>query len=95
MAGLAACMALSAGLLALTATTSADTLQEISGERTSSTLAGELQTATQPSEPLLPLILPCDQPMGHDLLPHSNVTWQMEGQPGDVLSLHYPNTRVG
>ncbi len=95
LASLAACMALSAGLLALTATTSADTLQEISGERTSSTLAEELQTATPSSEPLLPLDLPCDQPMRHDLLPNSNVTWQMEGQPGDVLSLHYPNARDG
>ena len=95
LAGLAACMAVSAGLLALTATTSAEPLQEVSGERTSSTLADKVQTATPPSEPLLPFYLPCDQPMRHDLLPYSNVTWQMEGQPGDVLSLHYPNARDG
>ncbi len=93
LAGLAACMALSAGLLALAATTSADTLQESSRERTGGTLADDLQTATPSPEPLLPLNLPCDQPMRHGLLPHSNVTWQMEGQPGDVLSLHYPNAR--
>ncbi len=95
MASLAACMSISAGLLALTATTSADTLQEISGERPSGSLAEELQTATPSSEPLLPLDLPCDQPMRHGLLPNSNVTWQMEGQPGDVLSLHYPNASDG
>lgn len=95
LAGLAACMAVSAGLLALTATTSVEPLQEVSGERTSSTLADEVQTAIPSPEPLLPLNLPCDQPMRHDLLPHSSVTWQMEGQPGDVLSLHYPNAREG
>ena len=88
-------MALSAGLLALTATSSADTLPEISGERTSGTLTDELQTATPSPEPLLPLNLPCGQTMRHDLLPHSNVTWQMEGQAGDVLSLHYPNASDG
>jgi hypothetical protein len=95
LASLAACMALSAGLLALTATTSADTLQEFNGERASGTLADELQTATLSPEPLLPLNLPCDQPMRHDLVPHSSVTWQMEGQPGDVLSLHQPKAGDG
>ena len=89
LAGLAACMALSAGLLAVTVSTSAGPSQETSGKFSSGTLGDEPQTATPSSEPLLPLILPCGQSIRHELLPHSNVTWQIEGEPGDVLSVHY------
>ncbi|MEE8367291.1 MAG: hypothetical protein V3S30_03150 [Thermoanaerobaculia bacterium] len=89
LAGLASCMAFSAGLLAVTVSTSADSSQQTSGMFSGGTLAYEPQTATPSSEPLLPLYLPCGQSFRHELLPHSNVTWQIEGQPGDVLSLHY------
>ncbi len=89
LAGLAACMALSAGLLAVTVSTSADSSQETGGRFSSGTLADE---PTPSPEPLLSLNLPCGQSIRHELLPHSNVTWRIEGQPGDVLSLHYPST---
>ncbi len=91
MASLAACMALSAGLLAVTVSTSAGSSHETSGKFSSGTLADEPPTATPSSEPLLPLNLPCGQSIRHELLPRSNVTWQIEGQPGDVLSVHYPS----
>jgi hypothetical protein len=79
-------MALSAGLLVISTSTSADSSQKINGELSGGSFAEEPQTAIPSPEPFL---LACGQPILHELLPHSNVTWQIDGHPGDVLSLHY------
>ena len=89
LAILAACMALYAGLFIVSTANSADSSQDIGGFSSGENAAIKVQSATPSPETLLSIDLPCDKSMHHEVLPYSNVTWQMEGQPGDVLSIHY------
>ena len=87
---LAGCMALSAGLLAVTASSSAGSVPEDSGILPDATLAYEPPVPAPFAGTTLDLS--CGQSIRHRLPPHNSVTWLLEGRPGDVLTLHQPGT---
>ncbi len=88
-------MALSAGLFVVSTSASFNPSQGMLAEPSQDHAASQLATATPSPESLRPLVIECSKPLRHALPPNGSATWQMDGEPGDVLSIHYLGASQG